>query len=65
MRSRPHVALIIETSKQFGRSLIVGVAQYLKAHGPWSIFIEERGIEDPVPRWLFTAAIEGVVGGLR
>lgn len=61
MRSRPHVALIIETSKQFGRSLIVGVAQYLKAHGPWSIFIEERGIEDPVPRWLRDWDGDGII----
>jgi LacI family transcriptional regulator len=52
MRNRPHVALIIETSKQYGRSLIAGITQYVKAHGPWSVFIEERGIEDPVPRWL-------------
>ena len=29
----PHVALIIETSKNYGREILLGIAQYMRLHG--------------------------------
>ena len=40
MTSYPHVALIVETSKQYDRGLFRGIGRYVKGHGPWSIYIE-------------------------
>lgn len=48
----PRVALLIETSKGYGRQLLLGVRRYLDLHGPWSIVIGERGLDDPEPPWL-------------
>jgi len=49
---RPKVALLIETSKAFGRGLLGGIARWNRQHRPWSIYVEERGLEDPPPPWL-------------
>ena len=46
------VLLLIETSHAYGRGLIDGITGYAQTHGPWSIIFEERGITDPLPRWL-------------
>jgi LacI family transcriptional regulator len=46
------VALLIETSRGHGRQIIDGVARYAKEHGPWSLFLEPRHLDDPPPRWL-------------
>jgi LacI family transcriptional regulator len=43
----PQVALLIETSTSWGRRTIEGVIDYCRAHGPWSLFLEPRGINEP------------------
>lgn len=52
MRDTPHVALLIETSREYGRGLLRGVARYQQEHGPWSVFFEPHGLDDPPPVWL-------------
>lgn len=47
-----HVALLLETSREYARGLLRGVARYHQEHGPWSIFFEPRGQNDPPPTWL-------------
>lgn len=42
----PRVALIVETSNAYGRGLLAGIAEYVQAHGPWSIFLPEAGRAD-------------------
>jgi len=49
---RPDVALIVETSKAYGRGLLRGINRYVRSCGPWSIYIDERGLWDPLPEWL-------------
>jgi LacI family transcriptional regulator len=48
----PHVALLIETSRAYGRSILQGVVRYLRGHGLWSVYIQPHGLESPPPRWL-------------
>jgi len=48
----PHVALLIETSREYGRALLRGVARYNQQHGPWSIFFKPHGWGDAPPKWL-------------
>ncbi|PQO35148.1 XylR family transcriptional regulator [Blastopirellula marina] len=48
----PHVALLIETSRTYGRELLHGVRQYVAEHGPWSLLVESRSLETPPPPWL-------------
>jgi LacI family transcriptional regulator len=60
-RKQPHVALIIETSKHYGRELLLGIGDYIRAHEPWSIFIGERGQWDPDPPWLKNWDGDGII----
>ncbi|MBA2114187.1 XylR family transcriptional regulator [Bremerella alba] len=48
----PHVALLIETSRTYGRELLDGVRKYVAEHGPWSLLVESRSLESPAPPWL-------------
>lgn len=57
----PRVAILIETSRAFGRGVIEGIAQYVREQGPWHIQFEERGLEDPPPRWLKSWAGDGII----
>ncbi len=52
MSDTPHVALLIETSREYGRGLLRGVASYQQDHGPWSIFFEPKGLGETLPTWL-------------
>ena len=46
------VALLIESSRIYGRSILRGIAQYAHLHGRWSCFIEERELHSGIPGWL-------------
>jgi DNA-binding LacI/PurR family transcriptional regulator len=48
----PHVALIVETSLAHGRGILSGISQYLTAHGPWSMYVDQRKLNDAPPSWL-------------
>lgn len=48
----PHVALLIETSRSYGRGLLRGIRRYLAEHGPWSLFMELRALDSATPLWL-------------
>jgi LacI family transcriptional regulator len=48
----PHVALIIETSTAYGRAIIRGATKYIREAGPWTIYIEQRSLQDSAPPWL-------------
>lgn len=61
MPERRSVALLIETSKTYGRGLLRGISRYVRTHRPWSIFIEERGLADPLPAWLDGWNGDGVI----
>jgi LacI family transcriptional regulator len=52
MSSIPHVALLIETSRAYGRNILRGVKRYISEHQPWSVFLESRALHSPVPPWL-------------
>ena len=57
----PHVALIVETSKIYGREILRGISSYVRLHGPWSIYASERGQDDPDPPWLANWQGDGII----
>ena len=56
-----HVALLIESSRGFGRGLLAGIADYLEQHGPWSIYFQPHGLEAQPPRWLKSWQGDGIL----
>src|SRR5882672_10440042 len=61
MRRIPHVAVLIETSRAYGRGMLEGLAQYLREHGPWSMYFALRGLDDPPPAWLKNWKGDGIL----
>lgn len=55
------VALIIETSTSFGRTLLCGVAAYVRETSPWLFYFGERSVFDPVPSWLKGWRGDGII----
>jgi len=59
------VALIVETSRAFGRGVIRGVAQYSREHGPWAICFTPHGLDDPPPGWLQGWTGDGILARIE
>ena len=43
------IILLLETSRAFGRELIIGIARYSKLHGPWSFYKEPIDLKSSIP----------------
>ena len=55
------VALLIETSRAYGRDLLDGVRRYMAEHTRWSVFAELRSLDSPPPPWLARWAGDGIL----
>ena len=47
-----HVALLIESSRSYGRGLLEGIAAYVRFGGGWSLRHQEMSFDAVTPRWL-------------
>ena len=43
------IVLLVETSREFGRQLIIGIARYSRLHGPWFFYKEQMGLKSSIP----------------
>jgi len=50
MANIPKVILLVETSREYGRALLRGIARYSRLHGPWAFYRETGGLEQAIPR---------------
>jgi LacI family transcriptional regulator len=50
MRDLPKIALLVETSRGFGREMLRGIARYAQLHGPWSFHITAGDFAHSVPK---------------
>lgn len=57
----PHVALLIETSLASGREILRGIAEYVREHGPWSLFHSPGGLHESDPGWLRRWQGDGII----
>ncbi len=44
------IVLLIETSREFGRQLIMGITRYSRLYGPWIFYKEQGGLKSSIPR---------------
>jgi len=65
MPTMKQVAVLIETSRAYGRGLVRGVAQYNREHGRWSVYFQPCGLEDPPPPWLRHWKGDGILARIR
>jgi len=43
------IILLLESSRAFGRQLIIGIARYSKLYGPWTFFKEAIDLKSSIP----------------
>jgi LacI family transcriptional regulator len=60
-KSTPRVALLIESSRSYGRELLMGIAKYVRIHGPWSIEFEEGDPGEQLPKWFGRWKWDGII----
>ncbi len=60
----PHVAFILETSMAHGREILHGVAEYVRENGPWTVHLDHRSMEDPLPPWIKEWQGDGIIARL-
>ena len=66
MRTKfPRVALLIESSRTYGRGILRGIARYAHVSGPWSIFSQERELHSGIPRGLKTWKGDGIIARIE
>jgi LacI family transcriptional regulator len=58
---RRRVALLIESSRGYGRELLLGVAKFVREHHHWSVQHEEWRWTDAPPMWLKDWNGDGVI----
>lgn len=44
------IVLLLESSREFGRQLIIGIANYSRLNGPWSFYKEPIDLKSSIPR---------------
>ncbi len=50
MNRMPKVALLVETSRGYGRELLRGVMRYARLHGPWGFYLTPGDFVQELPR---------------
>ncbi|MBN2296610.1 MAG: DNA-binding transcriptional regulator [Pirellulales bacterium] len=61
MRQVRHVAVLVETSRSYGRGVLRGITRYNRERGRWSTYFRPHGLGDPVPAWLKNWQGDGIL----
>jgi LacI family transcriptional regulator len=60
----PKVALLLETSTEYGRGLLRGIVRYSRLHGPWSLYVVPGHFEQTLPKANSWEG-DGIIGRIR
>ncbi len=61
MSKRPRIAVLVESTRGYGRGLLNGIASYMRQNTSWTLYWQERSLRDPPPRWLQGWDGDGVI----
>ena len=57
----PQVAVLVDTSRSYGRDIVRGIRRYVAEHGPWSLYLEPRDLRSSFPDWLKNWSGDGIL----
>jgi LacI family transcriptional regulator len=58
---RPRIALLVETSREYGRQLLEGISLFSRTQVNWSLLHGEMMLDSQTPDWLASVRITGVI----
>ena len=61
IKTRRKIALLVETSRSYGRALLRGIASYARTRSNWALMHQEMTIDALLPEWMKESAIDGVI----
>lgn len=61
VKTRRKVALLVETSRSYGRDVLRGIAHFARTRSDWSLLHREMTIDVLLPEWMKQTAIDGVI----
>ncbi len=59
------VALLVESSRVYGRGVLRGIGKYVQAHGKWKVYHTERKLSETAPPWLRTWQGDGIIARIE
>ena len=62
---RQRVALLVESSRAYGRGILSGAARFVREHDNWSVFFQDLNLCDSTPEWLKTWKGDGIISRLE
>lgn len=62
---RRRVALLVESSRAYGRGILSGVAKFAREQDAWSIFFQDLNLCDDTPTWLKNWQGDGIISRLE
>jgi len=65
MKLAPKIALLVETSREYGRGILRGVIRYQQEHEPWSIYFKPHGLGESPPPWLNSWRGDGILARIN
>lgn len=61
VKAAPKVALLVESSRSYGRELLRGIAQFARTRSRWSLLHQEMTIDMQLPSWMREGALDGII----
>lgn len=61
MKKRRKIALIVESSRGYGRDVLQGIANFAQSHDNWEIVYQERTLSQGIPSWLKDEELDGLI----
>ena len=63
MSPAKRVAVVIYTRFEENQTILRGIANYERTHGPWIAFVDDQAVSATDPTWLFQKEWDGVICG--
>ena len=64
-RARPRIALLVETSRSYGRELLRGIARFGGTLRNWTLLHQEMSIDETIPHWVNGSNVQGVIARVK
>jgi len=64
-RRQVPVALLVESSRAYGRGLLRGIAAYAQTHSLGPLYLSERALRDSAPQWIRDCNARGIIARLE